>query len=244
MNIWPPSGKIFENQTATDYSIINVDDPLIVARESELAASVMGFSVSHEVPADVWLDGDVIRARMEGLNQVILNTHDLPLPGKHNIANVLAAIAVGLLCGCSVENIGHAVRQFSGTAHVLEFVREYRGVKYYNDSKGTNVDATQKALASFDVPVVLIAGGKDKGGDFAQLRSLVQEKVGKAIVVIGEAAQRLIGALSDVRPMILATSLEEAVGHAQDSACSGEAVLFSPACASFDMFKSYEHRRQ
>jgi UDP-N-acetylmuramoylalanine--D-glutamate ligase len=123
----------------------------------------------------------------------------------------------------------------------MEFVREVRGVKYFNDSKGTNVDATEKALESFEEPILLILGGKDKGGEFDPLRDLVRQKV-KRVIVIGEATPRLVRVLKEVKPISLAQSLSEAVTLAEREANSGDVVLLSPACASFDMFRNYDER--
>ena len=167
--------------------------------------------------------------------------NQIHLPGNHNLANVLAAVAIALLCGCPVEVIRRAITAFSGLEHAMEFVRELRGVKYYNDSKGTNVDATGKALDSFDSPILLILGGKDKGGNFGQLQDLIVRKA-KRVILIGESAPRLAQLLKDCKPISLAGSLSEAVTLAEHEAVSGDVVLLSPACASFDMFRNYDER--
>ena len=189
----------------------------------------------------MYVEGNEIKARFEGVETVVATTEQIRLPGRHNIANVLAAVAIGMLCRCPVEIIRRVVSTFHGLEHALEFVRELRGVKYYNDSKGTNVDATKRALESFDDSILLILGGKDKGGNFEQLRDLIRRKV-KKVIVIGEAAPRLLNVLNDVKPISPAGSLSEAVAMAEGEAASGDVVLMSPACASFDMFRNYDER--
>ncbi len=235
--------KMFGQQTSGDFAVVNMDDPLIAARAQNLPSSVVGFSLRHDLPVGVWLEGAKVRARVNGMDVLVTEKRHIALRGDHNLANVLAATAVGLLCGCSLETIRQVVGSFLSTEHVLEFVREHQGVQYYNDSKGTNVDATHKALASFDEPIVLIIGGKDKGGDFGQLRPLIQQKV-KALILIGEAAQRIASSLGDMKSVIMATSLGEAIEYSRQKAKTGDVVLFSPACSSFDMFKNYDHRGQ
>ncbi|MCA9454542.1 MAG: hypothetical protein KC584_18235, partial [Nitrospira sp.] len=151
------------------------------------------------------------------------------------------AMCVGLLCGCSAEDMVRALQATPTFEHALEVVREWKGITFVNDSKGTNVDATLKALQSFHEPLVLILGGKDKGGDFSQLADSIKRQV-KGVVVIGEATQKILQALDQIKPVTLATSLTDAVSQAVAFASSGDVVLFSPACASFDMFRNYHHR--
>ncbi len=233
--------KMFQNQTAEDVAVINVDDPLIAAKADSLSSSVVGFSLDHPLPVGVWLEGATVKARIDEVDCLVTERQQIALRGNHNLANVLAATAVGLLCDCSLDSIRHVVGSFLGTEHVLEFVREYHGVKYYNDSKGTNVDATQKALASFEEPILLIVGGKDKGGDFSQLHELIRQKV-TTVIAIGEAASRIVSSLKQVSSPIIADDLHGAITTAAREAKTGDVVLFSPACSSFDMFKNYDHR--
>ena len=153
----------------------------------------------------------------------------------------MVAIGVGLLCGCSVPDIVEALGQALTFEHALEPVREWQGIRFVNDSKGTNVDATLKAIQSFHEPVILILGGKDKGGDFSQLEESITRGV-KRLVVIGEASAKIQAALGHVKPLTVVPTLTEAVDQAAKAASPGDVVLFSPACASFDMFRNYHHR--
>ena len=233
--------NMFKNQTSEDFAVINVDDPLISAQAHSLSSSVVGFSLCHSVSVGVWLEGSTVMARINDEEYTIAERGRIALRGDHNLSNVLAATAVSLLCGCSIDGIRQVLGSFHGSEHVLEFVRDHHAVKYYNDSKGTNVDATKKALASFEEPIILIIGGKDKGGDFGQLHDLIRHKV-KAVIAIGEAAQRITGSLKDVKTVISTKSLSEAIHRALREASAGDVVLFSPACSSFDMFRNYDHR--
>ena len=233
--------KMFSNQTKEDFAIINLDDPLLASKTDSVPSSIIGFSLKQSRQVGVWMEEATVKARIQCRDFLIVEKSEIALRGDHNLANVLAATAVGLLCGCLPDEIRQVLGSFQGAEHVLEFVREFQGVKYYNDSKGTNVDATQKALASFDEPVVLIIGGKDKGGDFGQLQELVRKK-GKAVITIGEAAERIRRSLGDIKPITLAKTLHDAVSCANRVAGAGDVVLFSPACSSFDMFRNYDHR--
>jgi UDP-N-acetylmuramoylalanine--D-glutamate ligase len=153
----------------------------------------------------------------------------------------MAAVAAGLAARCPVAAIRETLRDFPGIEHALEAVREWREVRFVNDSKGTNVDATLKALESFEEPIVLIAGGRDKGGDFERLKETVRRRV-KHLILIGEAAARLQDTLRECRQVSRAGSLREAVEQAARGAAAGDVVLLSPACASFDMFTDYQDR--
>jgi UDP-N-acetylmuramoylalanine--D-glutamate ligase len=154
---------------------------------------------------------------------------------------VMAASSYALLSGCSLEAIRRVLMTFPGLEHALEIVRDRRGVRFVNDSKGTNVDATLKAIESIDQPVWLIAGGRDKGGDFSRLAPAIRKRV-KGLILIGEATPLIAQAMAGFPAISRATSLKEAVQAAADSAASGGVVLFSPACASFDMFADYQDR--
>ncbi|MDH4192761.1 MAG: UDP-N-acetylmuramoyl-L-alanine--D-glutamate ligase [Nitrospirota bacterium] len=233
--------RIFENQTSQDWALINVDDPVVKTMALSARSGLCEFSLIQKVKQGVYLEGADIRARMHGKEFSIVRRDALPMRGDHNVANAMAAMSVSLLCGCSVEDMVLALQSTPTFEHALEVVREWQGITFVNDSKGTNVDATLKALHSFEEPLVLILGGKDKGGDFSQLADTIKRQV-KGVVVIGEATQKIIQALDQIKPVALAASLEDAVSQAAAFASKGDVVLFSPACASFDMFRNYHHR--
>ncbi len=171
----------------------------------------------------------------------LIKTDEIKIKGVHNLENAMAASAMALLAGCSAEAVREVLRGFSGLEHRMEFVRTVHGVQYINDSKGTNVGAVLKSLEGFSSPIVLIAGGRDKAGDFTQLRPLIRERV-KALVLIGEASERMKSVFADLTRVVFASDLKEAVYKAKDRAQEGDIVLLSPACASFDMFRDFEDR--
>ncbi len=233
--------RIFENQTDQDWMVINADDILVGEMAGSSHARLCEFSLHQNVEQGVFLQGDVIHARFHGREHFDLNRADISMPGQHNVANVMAAMSVGLLCGCSKEHMMKALQDVPTFEHALESVRTWQGVRFVNDSKGTNVDATLKALQSFEEPVVLILGGKDKGGDFTLLLRAIQLGV-KGLVAIGEAAPRILRELGEYVSISRATSLEDAVSQAVALASRGDVVLLSPACSSFDMFQNYHQR--
>jgi UDP-N-acetylmuramoylalanine--D-glutamate ligase len=233
--------RIFENQTDQDWAVINADDPIVKTMSGKAKARLFEFSLCREVVEGVYLDGSMIRARRPGREDILIARDDIRMRGQHSVANAMAAMSVGLLCGCSQEDMTKALQHVPTIEHALEPVRTWQGVTFINDSKGTNVDATLKALQSFEEPVVLILGGKDKGGDFSLLLTAIHRGV-KSIVVIGEATTRILYELKGRVPLSCAASLEEAVSQACSLATVGDVVLFSPACASFDMFQNYHHR--
>jgi len=233
--------RIFMNQTQADYAVLNHDDERTLAFRTGLKAHELGFSRTGPVNEGAFLDGDQLVMRFKGQRQSICNSSEIRVPGAHNVSNAMAASIVAHLCGCPPDVMRRVLSTFPGLEHALELVRERDGVCFINDSKGTNVDATMKALESFDRPIVLIAGGKDKGGDFGKLRDVVARRV-KRLVLIGEAAPRIEQVLEGLKPISHAPSFRDAVQVAAQSAQSGEVVLLSPACASFDMFVDYQDR--
>ncbi len=236
--------RIFENQSVDDYAVVNADDPFIKIWKKSIHAHVLEFSVVNEVDAGASVKDGRIIARLPGGGTVdILSCQDIGLRGSHNLANILAAITVCLVCGASVEAIRSAVRAFSGIDHALEPVREHRGVLFINDSKGTNIDATIKAVESFDQPLVIILGGIHKGGDFTRLRTSFQDRV-KHAIILGDAASLIVQALQGVVRLSQVTNLSEAVSKAVQVSAPGDVVLLSPACASFDSFRDYQDRGQ
>jgi len=232
--------RVFANQTASDFAILNIDDPLVASAAGNLAARLVpmsrltvleqGISYHHGVITFAW-DGRVEQ----------FPTAAFKLRGVHNIDNCMAALATSLLMGCPASVALKAVEGFSGLPHRMEFVATVNGVSYYNDSKGTNVGSVVKSLESFPGNITLIAGGKDKGGDYAPLADLVRERV-RHLILLGEAKERIRTALGDLTDTVLVDSLEGAVAEAHRRAEPGGVVLFSPACSSFDMFRNYEVR--
>lgn len=180
-------------------------------------------------------------ATVGGREEEVCRRADIRLPGSHNLANALAAVTIGLVCGCRPEVIRQVLRTFPGIEHAFETVGERRGVRFVNDSKGTNVDATLRALESLEEPIFLIAGGRDKGGDFARLQEPVHRRV-KRLILIGEAAARIQEAMGPFDRISHTATLREAVELATREASPGDVVLLSPACASFDMFTDYQDR--
>ncbi len=237
--------RIFENQTAADFALFNLDDARVAALRSRVRAKRLGFSRTQEIGADLdggtWLDGETIVTTVTGTRQEICRRSDIRMLGHHNVENVMAAATYAVLWGCPLDVIRRVVSAFPGLEHALELVRERRGVRFVNDSKGTNVDATLKALEGIDHPIWLIAGGRDKGGDFSRLTDAVRRRV-KHVILIGEAAPLLRQAWAGATAMSEAASLRDAVEFAAREASAGDVVLMSPACASFDMFRDYQDR--
>ena len=233
--------RIFMNQTEDNVAVLNADDPTVASWASGLRARVMWFSVRKELgDQGVWLSGNEL---MFG-DQVLLNVDELKLRGMHNVENVAAAFAAGLAAGASVDSMAATAKQFNPVEHRLEFVAEIEGVRFYNDSKATSVDATLKALEAFandSGKVVLILGGRGKKAPYEPLASLVKAKVRK-FVLIGEDAETIAKELGDSGSFEFASDMNNAVTRSFKSAEKGDVVLLAPACASFDMFESFEHR--
>jgi UDP-N-acetylmuramoylalanine--D-glutamate ligase len=237
--------RIFENQQGSDFAVLNADDPTCVAMSTRTRSQVFWFSRQQEVQQGAWVrDGNILfrdsRDGEEKSQREIMQVSEIPLKGAHNLENVLAAVCAGVLMGCAPEKIRQAVREFKAVEHRLEFVATVRGVDYYNDSKATNVDATIKALESFPANIHLILGGKDKGSDYTVLNDLLRQRV-KRVYTIGAAAAKIESQIKGIE-VVHAETLENAIRKANAVAQPGDVVLLAPACASFDQFKSYEHR--
>jgi UDP-N-acetylmuramoylalanine--D-glutamate ligase len=232
--------RIFENQQPEDRAVLNADDPTCVAMAKKTRSQVFWFSRQREVERGAWVRAGNIVFRDASGQREILQVSEIPLKGAHNLENVLAAVSAGVLMGCAPEKIRGAVHDFKAVEHRLEFVASIRGIDYYNDSKATNVDATIKALESFPANIHLILGGKDKGSDYTVLNELLRKRV-KRVYTIGAAAAKIESQIQGPE-VVQAETLENAVRKASTLAESGDVVLLAPACASFDQFKSYEHR--
>src|SRR5579871_2454928 len=228
--------RIFENQTADDTAILNADD-VASATYAPSKPQVYWFSRKQRVAQGAYLRGEEVLLRIEGEDHTVLRRGEIPLAGAHNLENVLAATIATKLAGAAVPAIADGVRSFAGVEHRLEFVAEINGVRYYSDSKATNVDATLKALDAFPGRILIILGGKDKGSDYSVLKTPLREKAILALL-IGTAAQKIESQITDSVAMERAGTLERAVEVASHTAHSGDIVLLAPACASFDQFEN------
>src|SRR5216684_2484554 len=226
--------RIFENQTEADSAVLNADDPATTPLAPP-KPRVYWFSRKQRVAQGAFVRENEIVFRHDGEEEVVLHLKEIPLAGAHNVENVLAAVAATRLAGAEPSSIAKGVRSFAGVEHRLEFVAEIAGVRYYNDSKATNVDATLKALDSFPGRILVVLGGKDKGSDYTALQGLLREKAILALL-IGAAAEKIEKQITG------SVAIERAVEIASHAARPGDVVLLAPACASFDQFQNYEHR--
>lgn len=236
--------RIFMNETDADVAVLNADDETVSSWASGLRAKVMMFSVRQELERGVFLRGDELVFRWDEGEQDLLRVSEMKLRGLHNVENVAAALTVGIAAGAHIDRMRETVKTFNPVEHRLEFVDEVAGVRFYNDSKATSVDATLKALEAFANDagrVILILGGKGKKAPYAPLAPLVREKVRK-LVLIGEDAETIANELGEHAAFERATDMEDAVTKSFAAAEKGDLVLLAPACASFDMFESFEHR--
>jgi UDP-N-acetylmuramoylalanine--D-glutamate ligase len=229
--------RIFMNQRQEDYLVLNFDDPIVKSFTRRATATVIPFSRQLRFnPGACVLDGHVL---FNGRR--IIAVDELKISGVHNLENALAATAVSILAGADARSVAAVLRTFPGLEHRLEFVRTKDGVRYLNDSKGTNVGAVIKSVEGFTRPVILIAGGLDKGSDFSPLYDLFRRKV-KLLILLGAAAGKMANVLATSTETVLVQSLQDAVRLASTRAGRGDVVLLSPACASFDMFRDFEDR--
>jgi UDP-N-acetylmuramoylalanine--D-glutamate ligase len=233
--------RVFENQRADDFTVLNADDPTTAGLSERTRAQLFWFSRKKEIERGALVRGAHIYFRDGHSEREIMPLAEVPLKGAHNLENVLAGVSVGMLAGCRPEQVREAVRNFKAVEHRLEFVARVAGVDYYNDSKATNVDATIKALESFPQNIHLILGGKDKGSDYTVLNDLLRQRV-KRVYTIGAAAAKIESQIQGTTEVEHAETLENAVRRGSESAVAGDVILLAPACASFDQFQSYEHR--
>ena len=229
--------NIFRNQTEQDFLVLNDDDPLVRPMAGRAASRVIPFSRLRDLDHGACVKDGYIVFKKERICRV----DDMQIQGVHNLENALAAAALSLAAGADRRAVETVLKEFPGLEHRLEFVREKNGVAYINDSKGTNVGAVVKSVEGFTRPVILIAGGLDKGSDFSPLYDLFRRKV-KLLILIGKAADKMAKVLGTATETVLAKTLEDGVRLAAAKAVSGDVVLLSPACASFDMFKDFEDR--
>jgi UDP-N-acetylmuramoylalanine--D-glutamate ligase len=234
---------IFARQTPEDLAILNADEEATRALCARLAPRVECFSASQAVATGMCLaggGGSLLRIAASGARE----TYPLAMiriPGRHNIENVMAAILAARGCGCTPAEIIRTVEGFRGLAHRIEYVAEKDGIRFYDDSKGTNVGAVARAIESFPQPVVLLMGGRDKDGDFGTLAPLVRSRV-RTLILFGEAREKIHRRIGDLVPTGMAATMKEALALACAAAVPGDVVLLSPGCASFDEFTDYKHR--
>ncbi|MCF8273573.1 MAG: UDP-N-acetylmuramoyl-L-alanine--D-glutamate ligase [Flavobacteriaceae bacterium] len=235
--------RIAENQTKNDYLIYDADDEVINdwLKNNSIQSTLLPFSLTKTIENGAYLDNNNIKITIDN-NQIIMPTSNLALEGKHNIKNAMAASTVAHLLKIRKQTIRESLENFQGVEHRLEHVLKINKVQYINDSKATNVNATYYALESMETPTVWIVGGQDKGNNYEELFSFVNEKV-KAIICLGVDNEKLLNTFGGMVDIIVETQfMSEAVKIAYKVAEAGDTVLLSPACASFDLFENYEDR--
>ncbi|WP_310605516.1 UDP-N-acetylmuramoyl-L-alanine--D-glutamate ligase [Anaerosporobacter sp.] len=235
--------NVTKNQTPYDTCVLNYEDEILRGIGKRLNVRVVYFSSVRELEEGIYLKGEEIYSRFDGIETNICNIHELRLIGKHNYENIMAGIAIAISMDVPMEYIKKAICSFEAVEHRIEYVATKRGVKYYNDSKGTNPDAAIKGIESMTTPTLLIGGGYDKDSDFTEWIQAFDGKV-KKLVLIGQTKEKIADTAKEVgfTDYVFAETLEEAVAFCVKEAKSGEAVLLSPACASWGMFKNYEQR--
>ncbi len=237
--------RLFENQKATDVAVLNMDDPVLLKMAGKLKGRVAFFSRTQKVENGACVEDDKIVWKWDGVTKTVCNVDQVLIPGPHNLENALAATAMTCAMGIPTPIIRHTLSSFTGVEHRIEKVRIFQSVTYINDSKGTNVDSTIKAVQSMKAPTVLILGGYDKHTDFMPLcKEIVESDQIAKVVVVGQTAKQIQQQLAEAgyTEVTQAYSFEEAVDTARALAVAGGNVLLSPACASFDMFRDFEER--
>lgn len=230
-------GRVLRHQTPEDLAILNLDDPTSVSYADQTPARVAWFSLSRAMPGGAWLaDADLV---LDG--EVLMPVKEVPLPGHHNLENVLAASSMAREAGVASVDIARGVRTFQAVEHRLEFVRTRRGVRYFNDSKATTPAAALKSIAALEGWLWIILGGKDKGLDFTSLRAPLTGRT-RAALLVGQDAAKISQQLAGAVPMENLGTIEAAVRFAAERAVEGDVVLLAPACTSWDQFKSFEER--
>ncbi len=232
--------RIFANQHEGDAAILNADDEEVARRQLN-GQRILWFSRQRRVPNGAYIGDSQIVLRDGSAGMPLLRCDEIQLRGNHNLENAMGAAIAAHLAGASIEFVAEGLRTFTGVEHRLEFLAEIAGVRFYNDSKATNVDATLKALDSFTEPLRVILGGKDKGGDYSVLREPLRHHARQALL-IGAAAEKIAADIGGAVPLEMAGTLEGAVARAFAAAQPGDVVLLAPACASFDQFQNFEHR--
>lgn len=235
--------RIFARQTKDDYLILNYDDPVVRAMAQQAPSQVCFFSNTQELGEGAYVRNGQIILSVGGKTERVCSVEEMGIRGGHNVQNALAACALAKACGVSADVMAETLRQFKGVEHRLEYVADINGVKYYNDSKATNPESAIVALQAFTEPVVLIAGGYDKGTDLSALMTAIKTHV-RELILVGQAADRFAAAagIHGIKAIHRVLTFADAVTLAAGFARPGESVVLSPACASYDMFKNYEER--
>ena len=233
--------RVFENQSARDFAIINAEDPEQKIIATSLCAQAAAFSSKNELSAGIFIKGSNIVLRNPDFGEEQYPLSMIKIPGLHNVENVMAAVMTARFCGCSRESIMETISGFSGLPHRIEFAGEKQSIRYYDDSKGTNVGSVIRALDTFSSPVILLLGGRDKDGDFQNLKPLLATKA-KQVILFGEARDRIELLIGQSVPTVKEPTLLAAIETAHKNASAGDVVLLSPGCASFDEFNNYKER--
>lgn len=235
--------KIFKNQGKDEYTVLNYDDPLLRDMKDEIKSNLIWFSVDKELSKGIYIeDGYIVIDDGNEIKKVV-KTEEIKILGKHNLENALASVAVGWIMGLDIDIIRDVLKTFPGVEHRIEYVDTIDGVKFYNDSKGTNSDASIKAIEAVSSPIILIAGGMDKGTEFDDFILSFNGKV-KALVLLGETKEKIKETADKYgfEKVYLVKDMEEAVRKSFQLANRGDNILLSPACASWDMYHSFEAR--
>lgn len=236
--------RVFARQGTGDVLVYNADDEqtrAAVQHHAPAGVTLLPFSTRSTLAAGAWVADGMLVTDLRGRRDAVLPVKEIGIPGVHNLANAMAATLAAQAIGVPAASIAGTLRAFRGVEHRLEFVRTLDGVTYVNDSKATNVDSVWYALQSYEAPLVVLIGGRDKGNDYSRLDDLVRRHC-RAVIAIGESADKVVQAFGAIVPVEKAGTMAEAVGKARTRAAAGDVVLLSPACASFDWFDNYEHR--
>ena len=233
--------RIYQNQTESDFTVYNGMDPMVVGLAEETRGIQIAFGLECKTTHCAYIDEGHFKLKVFDQYESIGSVQDLQIPGEHNVLNALAAVTAARLVKTEISMIEKGLKSFHGLPHRLEFIRNLDGVDWINDSKGTNVDSVWYALGSFNKPIILIAGGRDKDSNFTILKERIQQKV-KAVILLGEAKDKIEKAFEGIQNIFQVSSLEESIKKARSLADSGDVIMLSPACASFDMFQNFEDR--
>ncbi|GMG96147.1 UDP-N-acetylmuramoyl-L-alanine--D-glutamate ligase [Tepidimicrobium xylanilyticum] len=235
--------KVFINQGKNEFTILNYDDQLLRKMEGEVKSNLIWFSVDNILTKGVYTQDDYIVINDGVKTHKVIKSEDVKILGKHNLENALGAVAIGWIMGLDVDIMKEVLSEFPGVEHRIEYVTTIKGVNFYNDSKGTNPDASTKAIEAIKPPIILIAGGQDKGSDFEDFILAFNDKV-KTLILLGETKEKIKNTALKLgfNNIYIVNNMEEAVNKSFEVSESGDNVLLSPACASWDMYSSFEMR--